>query len=540
MRFGKRNDLKSSEILLGTAKLDRETGGLHDAAGNEVELRHQSREVVAALAETPGKTVTREALIDRIWSGRAVSPDSVAQCIAEIRRAFGDTEKKIVQTVPREGYRLVPTSPSAPRRWAPSPPAVALAAVVLGAFGVVLWSTRPETPADPPVIAVLPFEDHSPPPHQGFLSDAISANIITALARNPQMTVISRRSSSRFRETDLGIAEIADQLGADYVLEGSQQYDGSRLRVTAQLIDGETAAHLWTDEMDVPLAALLETNSQISAKIANAVGFSIVDTSAAKMSAGDVSALMISNAAQSRIMRNFTRENLLINLEEQEAAIRDYPDSAWGYLGQALALRLGLRHGWIEGDEAATRQRMNDLARKAVALDPNNFMAHHALGRVLMYNRDVEAAIGAFRRGAQLNPSSSLVLVGLADGLVYVGHTDQALEVIARIERIDPLYGFSVTWTKSWALWQIRECEQALETFLATPSMPVAAYNGLAAIHHCLGNKEKAADAINACLAQNPNYTLEKIKADNDGMWTAPGALDRWLVAMEASGVPRK
>ena len=203
--------------------------------------------------------------------------------------------------------------------------------------------------------------------------------------------------------------------------------------------------------MDVPLAALLETNGQISTKIANAVGFGVVDTSAAKMSAGEVSALMISNAAQSRIMRNFTRENLLINAEEQEAAIRDYPDSAWGYLGQALVLRNGLRHGWIEDDEAATRQRMNDLAHKAVALDPNNFMAHHALGRVLMYNRDVEAAIGAFRRGAQINPSSSLVLVGLADGLVFVGDTGGALEVIARIERIDPLYGFSAAWTKAWA-----------------------------------------------------------------------------------------
>lgn len=117
--------------------------------------------------------------------------------------------------------------------------------------------------------------------------------------------------------------------------------DGSRLRITAQLIDGETAAHLWTDEMDVPLAALLEKNGQISTKIANAVGFGVVDTSAAKMSAGEVSALMISNAAQSRIMRNFTRENLLINIEEQEAAIRDYPDSALGLsrTGAGLAQR---------------------------------------------------------------------------------------------------------------------------------------------------------------------------------------------------------
>jgi TolB-like protein len=511
MRFAKRNTLNSFEMRLGSVTLDCASGRVYDDTGTELDLRHQSREVLSFLAETPGCTVTRDALIERIWSGRAVSPDSVAQCIAEIRRVIGDANKTIVETVPREGYRLVPTRQDAPRR---------------------------RSTAEPPVIAVLPFDDLSAAPHKGFLSDAVSENIITALARNPQMTVISRKSAAQFRETDLGIAEIASRLGADFVVEGSQQYDGKRLRITVQLIDGVTEAHIWAEEMDVPLADLLETNSRISARIANAVGFSVVDMAEAKMSAGDVNALMITNAAQSRIMRNFNRENLLINLQEQEAAIRDYPDSAWGYLGQALALRNGLRHGWIEGDEVAARERMERLARKAVELDPNNFMAYLALGRVMLFNREVPAAIGAFRRGAELNPSSSLVLVGLADALVFLGETGQALDVIAQAERIDPLYGFSVVWTKAWALWQAGECQTALEEFLGCPSMPVAAYKDLAAIHHCLGNKQKAADAIRAYLAQNPTYTLARIRADHNGMWTAPGALARWLAVMEAVGVP--
>jgi len=511
MRFAKRNTLNSFEMRLGTATLDCASGRVFEDAGGELNLRHQSREVLSVLAETPGRTVTRDALIERIWSGKVVSPDSLAQCIAEIRRVIGDVKKTIVETVPREGYRLVPTRQGAPRS---------------------------RSSAEPPVIAVLPFDDLSAAPHKGFLSDAVSENIITALARNPQMTVISRKSGAQFRETDLGIAEIASKLGADFVVEGSQQYNGERLRITVQLIDGVTEAHIWAEERDVPLADLLETNSRISARIANAIGFSVVDTAEAKMSAGDVNALMIANAAQSRVMRNFNRENLLINLQEQEVAIRDYPDSAWGYLGQALALRNGLRHGWIEGDEAAARARMQGLARKAVELDPNNFMAYLALGRVMLFNRDVSAAIGAFRRGAELNPSSSLILVGLADALVFVGETDEALDVIAQAERIDPLYGFSVAWTKAWALWQAGECVAALDTFLDCPSMPVAAYKDLAAIHHCLGNEEKAIDAIAAYLAQNSTYTLARIKAEHTGMWTASGALDRWLSVMEAVGVP--
>ncbi|WP_439524852.1 winged helix-turn-helix domain-containing tetratricopeptide repeat protein [Marivita sp.] len=537
MLNGKRNDLKSFEIDLGVARFDKSSGYLFDSDGRELELRHQSREVLKVLAQDPGRTVSQAMLIEKVWAGRTVSPDSVAQCIAEIRRVLGDSDKRLVETVPRKGYRLVrPASARTPQR---SGTLVAAGAILVSCLALV-WTlqSRPPAAQEPPVIAVLPFDDFSAAPHQGYVSDAVAESIITMLARYPQLTVISRSSSFQFRESDLGTSEIAKRLAADFLLEGSQQFDGTRLRITAQLIDGVSEAHVWADEIDVPLDALLEVNSQISGKIANAVGHSVIDTSEARMTGGDVGALMIANAAQSRIMRSFTRENLMKNIEEQEQAIRDYPNSAWGYLGQALSLRVGLRYGWIDGDEAATRKRMYELARMAIELDPNNFMAYHALGRVLIHNRDVEAAIGAFRRGVDLNPSSSIVTMGLADALVYVGKTDEALEVIARLERIDPLYGFGLTWAKSSALWQAGACEKALDAFQSTPSMPIAAYKELAVIHHCLGNQEKAANAMQDYLAENPAWTVTHERKINTGMWTAPGVLERWLTALEAAGMP--
>jgi len=534
---GKRNNLKSVEFDLGSAIFDTDSGYLFDREGQELELRHKSREVLKVLAQNSNQTVSQDQLIDEVWAGRNVSSDSVAQCIAEIRRVLGDTDKRIIETVPLEGYRLVPpvSKPKVSREVL-----FGVISIVLVAVLAFVWM-RPSVslrPQGPPVIAVLPFDDFSAEPYQGYLSDAVGEGIITMLARYPQMTVIARTSSFQFRDSAMGISEIAERLGADFVLEGSQQFDGSRMRITTQLIDGATEAHVWADEIDVELDALLEVNSQISEKVANAIGLSVADTAAARMTAGDVSALMISNAAQSRIMRNFTRENLMKNIEEQGQAIKDYPESAWGYLGQALSLRIGLRYGWIEDDEAATRQLMYDLARKAVDLDPYNYMAYHALGRTLIHNRDVEAAIGAFSQGVELNPSSSLVNMGLADALVSAGKTEEALDVIARLERIDPLYGFAVTWAKSSALWQLGECEEALEAFQSTPSMPVAAYKELAAIHHCLGNQDKAEGAIQDYLAENPTWTLTREREINTGMWTAPGALDRWLTALEAAGMP--
>ncbi|WP_249033548.1 winged helix-turn-helix domain-containing tetratricopeptide repeat protein [Marivita geojedonensis] len=532
--------MKSSEIDLGAAVLDRSVSRLFSRDGNELELRHQSREVLMALAKAPGEIVSQDTLIEDVWQGRAVTADSVAQCIAEIRRVLEDSDKRIVETVPRQGYRLVP--PSAVSTDEPDGPPrgrlALLALVLLCVCALAFAFLRPTESPGPPVIAVLPFEDFSPPEYQGYLSDAVSDNITTLLALYPQFVVISQRSSFTFRDSDLAMSEIAERLGADYVLEGSQQYDGTRVRTTARLIDGATEANLWADEFDVPLNELLRANSRISRKIAGAVGERVVDMAEPRMSEGDVSALLIANAAQSRIMRNFSRESLLINIAEQEQSMRDYPDSAWGPLGQALSLRIGLRYGWVEGDQEAIRQRMHELARRGVELDPNNFLAFHALGRVLMFNRDVDGAISAFRRAVELNPSSSFARNALAQALAFIGKTDEALEEIASIELIDPLYGHDTNWTKARIQWQTGACDEALDTFTAAPSMPAAANKTLAAIHHCIGNSEKAEAAMRGFLSENPDWTVSRERAVITGMWTASGLADRWLAAMSATGMP--
>ncbi|WP_171241104.1 adenylate/guanylate cyclase domain-containing protein [Ruegeria sp. HKCCA5491] len=435
-----------------------------------------------------------------------------------------DTPPKITKPDVKLPYHMM-------KRWL-----LAAAIAVLAVAGVVNF-LRPEV-AKPPVIAVLPFEDFSSPEHKGFLSDAVSGGIITSLARYPQMKVISRRSSFKFRDSDLGISDIADQLGADFILEGTQQYDGARLQISAHLIDGETEAHIWADDMDVPLEDLLKTNNVISLNVAESVGNKVIETEVARMTKDDVSALMIANAAQSRIMRNFSRESLLKNIEEQEQSLKDYPDSAWGHLGQALSLRIGLRYGWIEGDEEKIRIRMLDLARRGVELDPNNFMAYHALGRALTMNNDPRAAANAFRRAIELNPSSSFARTTLAQTLGFIGETEEALEVIAEAELVDPFYGYDVQWEKARIQWQVGECKQALETFQAFHSMPIAANKMLAAIHNCLGNGEEAKKAMTDYLAENPDWTVARERDVNAGLWIAPGVLDRWLGAMESSGMP--
>ena len=155
-----------------------------------------------------------------------------------------------------------------------------------------------------------------------------------------------------------------------------------------------------------------------------------------------------------------------------------------------------------------------------------------------MMNRDVEAAAAVFRRAIELNPSSHFSRNALAQALSFVGETDEALAVLAESERVDPLYGHDVQWEKARIQWQVGECDAALGTFLSAPSMPVAANKTLAAIHHCLEDPAKAKEAMATYTTENPNWTLSRERDVNTGMWTAPGALDRWLEAMEASGMP--
>lgn len=138
----------------------------------------------------------------------------------------------------------------------------------------------------------------------------------------------------------------------------------------------------------------------------------------------------------------------------------------------------------------------------------------------------------------ELNPSSSFARNALAQALSFVGRTEEALEEIADIELIDPIYGHDTNWTKARIQWQIGACDEALETFTAAPSMPVAANKTLAAVHICLGQADKAKVAMQAFLKEHPEWTVTRERSVITGMWTAPGLADRWLTALEASGMP--
>ncbi len=188
--------------------LDGSSGTLKTVSGEAVDLRPQSREVLRLLATSPNWTFDKDNFTAVVWEGRQVSEDSLVQCIAEIRTAIGDRDRNIIQTVPRKGYRFVP--PSGPPA-GPVPRQIAILTIlvlglaILAGAALLLDTNRLKRV---PVVAVLPLDDLSAAPHQGYLSDALSEGIITELARFLQFKVVARNSSFQFRSTPTDVREI--------------------------------------------------------------------------------------------------------------------------------------------------------------------------------------------------------------------------------------------------------------------------------------------------------------------------------------------
>jgi TolB-like protein len=243
--------------------LDLVRGMLLAEDGTELSLRPKSFALLHHFVANSGRLVDRDELMQVVWPGVFVSDDSIAQCITEIRRALGGDGQRLLRTIPRRGYRLaVPTSiESAPEvratpEDATTPGPAPLVAAIL---------------SDPPMIAVLPFQNMSGDPDQEYFADGMVKEIITALSRIRWLFVIARNSSFIYKGHAVDIKQVGRELGVRYVLEGSVRRSADQVRVTAQLIDASNGAHLWAEHFDGPLADVFELQDKIASSVAGII-----------------------------------------------------------------------------------------------------------------------------------------------------------------------------------------------------------------------------------------------------------------------------
>ena len=281
------------KFKFGEFVLDLGRGTLQ-RSGEYIGLRPQAFEVLACLATRNGKLVSRDELLNAVWDNVIVTDDSLTQCIVEIRKAIDDEAHTIIRTVPRRGFIFNPPETIATDAASNSDPsagsradrwqmlriggATAVIAVIamlsIGNMEPGLLVGTTGAGVSPNSIAVLPFADMSEAGNQQYFGDGIAEEILIQMAAYPDLVVTARTSSFRFRDRQADAIDIGRSLNAAYVIEGSIRRSGSRLRITAQLIETQGGTHEWSRSFDKELMAAnsLDIQAEVAADIAESIG----------------------------------------------------------------------------------------------------------------------------------------------------------------------------------------------------------------------------------------------------------------------------
>ena len=529
--------MKSSELQLGVYVFNTEEARLYGHDGILVPLRHKSLEVLKMLAEKPGQTILKDEFLETVWNGTHVSEDSLAKCIADIRKTIDDHDRHLIETIPRKGYKLVPGPHSNSIQPRYKYAIFAVMMLIIGAAALLSDRNRVSN-IDRPVVAVLYFKNLSAEPHRDYLSDAISEGLIVNLARYPEFVVISENSSFQFSSEPVDVQKTSQLLGADFLLIGSQQFDGSTIRVTAQLIDAETGIYVWTESIDAELGDIFAVNEALSRRVAHAVADKVEDIEATKRSDNEADAMFRFFKAHQIINQKFSRESIELAMALNTKNVNDYPDEPWGHIGLSLNLRVLVRFGWTDGTPEEVLKRSLDHAQLAVKLAPQNYTARYALGKVFMQSGDLNRAIQELTIAVELNPSAALTLNGLAMPYFFLGRTDEALEALAKAEVYDPLGDFVHHWMKAWALWQDHQCEKALLSLNNLSELPTETYKLLAVINICRGDTDAAKEALYYFTSRYPDWNITEESNLHASVWMHTESLDRWLSELSAAGLP--
>jgi TolB-like protein/DNA-binding winged helix-turn-helix (wHTH) protein len=528
---------------------------LRTVAGKAIDLRSQSAEVLSVLASRPGEIVSKDALMQEVWPDTFVTDDSLTQCIGDIRRALSDDAHVIVETLPKRGYRLnadlseVTDSNAAAgteggrtrysRRGFFLAALILIAAAIGAYYGADLWRVAPVRSSDMPRIAVLPFDDFSTGPDVGYLSDAVAEGIITELSRSKTYAVIARNSSFRYRGQPVDVRQIGEELGVDYLLEGSQQKIGDRLKVTAQLLNARDGSHLWANTYNREIADLFVVQEEIIRTLADRV-WRRIERPLPKSDAAQVSALHYHLMGVAEIRKDNSAEGSELLRQFSLKAIEADPRAQFGYIGLAHSYRFDATFGWHEQehnrDEALKLGA--EYADKAIQLAPDDAEAHFVRARIHSESGEIALALARFDQAIALNPSNSNILAGSTDPLLYVGRTDEAIDRIEHAKGIDPFHPDWFHWQMGWALWEKNNCGAALTAMRKMPRIPTGAYRMLAGIHACLGNEREAKEALAVFLQNSPGQSISKERREWENIWTAPGSLRRWIEHMRIAGLP--
>jgi TolB-like protein len=471
-------------------------------------LREQPLQLLLALLEQPGELVTRETLVKRLWpAGTFVGFDrGLNKAVNHLREALGDSadQPRFIETFPRKGYRFIApvahddeTPEGSPLESAPrglgkrawviaAAGAIVLFAILVGANvgGTRDWAaSRLRSTPQISALAVLPLENLSSDPHEEYFADGITDALITDLAKISNVRVTSRTSIVHFKATKKSIKDIGRELNVDAVVEGTVTRSGSRIRITAQLIQVSTDMHLWAETYERDVSEILAVQNEVATDIARRVSAVVKPLGRAQR----VNPEAYGSYLKGRYyFYQYTSRGWQQSIDSFNQAIENDKTFAPAYSGLADVYIVAGAYGSIPGREALSRGKA--AAAHALELDNDLASAHYALATAYAwYDWDWENAEREFQRALELDPNDALGRNWHGGYLSLRGRHDEAVDEHERAQELEP-YSLIINANLARSLYWARRYDEAVlqarKTLQLDPKFGVALFWLEASLRH--------------------------------------------------------
>lgn len=392
-------------------------------------------------------------------------------------------------------------------------------------------------------IAVLPFNNMSGDPEQEYFADGITEDIITLLSKHRWLYVIARNSTFAYKGRSIDVRRVAQDLSADYVVEGSVRKAGNRVRITAQLLDGATGAHIWAERYDRDLEDIFAVQDEVTGAIVARIEPELGEVERQRvqrkptenLDAWDCYHLGLSH------MYRFDRQG---NLEAQRlfrCAIDFDPNFAEAHARLAYCAVLQM----VYFDALPTSESLDDalaIARRAASIDERDAFAHLAVARVHLARREYDEALAECRTSIDLNPTLAQAYCAMGDALSYAGKVEDALPQFDKALKLSPQDPWRWAFYSYQALAHIflGHYERAVEAARAALRVPNCQYWANAHLAAALGHLNRVPEAraaLHDLMARKPGFTVGYAR-DHLFYIEDPQQLERYLDGLRKAGVP--
>jgi TolB-like protein len=489
---------------------DTDRRELHRGA-DVVSVAPQVFDLLDYLIRNRERVVSKDDLINAIWNGRIVSDAALTTRLNAARKAIGDSgeEQRLIKTLPRKGFRFV--------------------GPVLEAQGPGCTAV-PDNPVEPPKsalalpdkpsIVVLPFQNMSGDPEQEYFADGMVDEITTALSRFKSLFVIARNSSFTYKGKAVDIKQVGRELGVRYVLEGSVRKAAGKVRITGQLIDAMTGAHLWADRFEGDLSDVFALQDEVTVNVVSAIQPKLLQTEIdlAARRPNNLSAYDLCLRAQH--LQSWTRDGSAETLRLASRALEIDPRCGFAATLAGECHLRNVRDGWAADPKSEIAEGLR-LLRLAISIDGNATFALSMLGRATAaYSGDFDTAREMVDRAVALNPNSSRVWEQRGWTYILAGQPEEAIRSFERVIRLNPLDRlFSTFAGMSVAFIGLGRFDEAVaaakKAVRQNPLFPFS-YRCLASALAHLGREAEAREAVAGLLELDPDFRISERVARSD------------------------